>query len=314
VIVVDDGSPSVSVHHELEAIALQYDFAGRGWRLVPLENRCVGAARNRAAAEAKGDYLLFMDGDDIAKPHELTTFKNVARHTNADLLTCYADVFKGQHPADIHCTFDLGLLFAGPNLPLSLFHNTVGHANALIRRTAFFEVGEFHEEHGLDHEDWELFSRMMLKGYKVEVIPEALYWNRSSPETTIRSTSVRRNYERLLRPHLEQIPGPYHQLIEMCLGRSLTDRGILGIGGGGPPAWPLRYKIVDGLNARLMQFSYVHRMVKRSIQGLLRLRTRITKRRSVRIGGVGDVRSAFVDGPQGQHAPHFASRASARRA
>jgi len=322
-IVVDDGSPSASVQQELEAIVQQYDFSGRGWRLVQQENRHLGAARNRAAAEAKGDYLLFMDDDNVAKPHEIMTFRYVARHTNADLLTCYADVFEGKHPADIHCTFDLRLLFAGPNLPLSLFHNTVGHANALIRRSAFFEVGGFHEEQGVDHQEWELFSRMMLKGYQVEVIPEALYWNRVRPGTTIRSTSIRRNYVRSLRPHLEQIPEPYHPLIEMCLGRSLVDRGLLGSdgqapslsnAGGSASSWPLRYKIVDGLNARLKQFSYLHRVGKKSIHGLLQLRRRIIKRRSVRCGGVGDARSAFVDGPQGQHAPHFASQASARRA
>jgi len=323
VIVVDDGSPGASVQQELEAIALQYDFAGRGWRLVRQENRYLGAARNRAAAEAKGDYLLFMDDDNVAKPHEISTFTAVARHTGADVVTCFMDMFEGAHAPGIHIMPDVRVLFTGANLPLSVFYNTFGDANAIIRRTAFQSVGGCTEDHGVGHEDWELFSCLMLKGYQVEVVPEALFWYRVMPGSMIKATSVERNFQRSLRPYLEQIPEPYHQLIKMCLGQSLVDRGFicsdgqapsLSIAGGGAPAWPLRYRIVDSLNARLQRFSYLHRVGKKSIQCLLRLRRRIIKRRSVRSRGVGDARSAFVDGPQGRHAPHFASQASARRA
>jgi len=313
VIVVDDGSPSVSVQQELEAIAVQYDFAGRGWRLVRQENRYLGAARNRAAADAKGDYLLFMDDDNVAKPHEISTFTAVARHTGADVVTCLMDMFQGEHPPGIRIMPDLRWLCTGANLPLSVFYNTFGDANAIIRRTAFQNVGGYTEEYGVTHEDWELFSRLTLKGYRVEVVPEALFWYRIGAGSMLRSTSVRRNYERSLRPYLEQIPEPYHPLIEMCLGRLLVDRGILRIAGGGAPAWPLRYKIVDGLNARLKQFSNLHRVGKKSIRGILQLQTRIIKRRSIRSGGVGDARSAFVDGPHGQHAPHLASQSSGSR-
>jgi glycosyltransferase involved in cell wall biosynthesis len=287
VIVVDDGSPSASVQQELEAIALQYDFAGRGWRLVRQENRYLGAARNRAAAEAKGDYLLFMDDDNVAKPHEISTFTAVARHTGADVLTCLMDMFHGEQAPGIHMVPSLRWLCPGPNLPLCVFYNTFGDANAIIRRTAFQSVGGFTEDYGIGHEDWELFARLLLKGYHVEVVPEALFWYRVMPESMIKATSVKRNFQRSLRPHLEQIPEPYHQLIEMCLGRSLIDRGFLASDGQAPspaiagdsvPAWPLRYKIVDGLNARLKQFSQLHRVGKQSIQGILQVRRRMIKR------------------------------------
>src|SRR5205814_2312823 len=98
VIVVDDGSPGAEAPRALDAIEREFDFAGRGWRLIRQENRYLGAARNRAAAEARGEYLLFMDDDNVAKPQEIATFARAARHSGADVLTCLMDWFKGAEP------------------------------------------------------------------------------------------------------------------------------------------------------------------------------------------------------------------------
>ena len=41
-------------------------------------------------------------------------------------------------------------------------------------------VGGFTEDAGVGHEDWELWARAILKGYTLQVVPEALYWYRTA--------------------------------------------------------------------------------------------------------------------------------------
>jgi len=261
VIVVDDGSPGEEVQRELDAIEREFDFAGRGWRLIRQENRYLGAARNRAAAEARGDFLLFMDDDNMAKPQEIATFATVARHSGADVITCLMDMFQGSAAPWFHDDPEPRCLFAGPNPTLSVVFNTFGDANALCRRAAFLEIGGFTEDYGLSNEDWELFTRFLLRGYRLAVIPEALFWYRISPTSMIRSNPLRPSLARSLRPHLELIPQLYHPLIEMILGQSLKNRGTPKVLEVVPP---LRYRVVDALNARLKRMALVHRMLKRS--------------------------------------------------
>ena len=63
VTVVDDGSTD-----DTAAIVRRYG----GWvKLVRQRNRGVGAARNRGAREAGGDFLVFLDGDDLLESHAL---------------------------------------------------------------------------------------------------------------------------------------------------------------------------------------------------------------------------------------------------
>jgi glycosyltransferase involved in cell wall biosynthesis len=72
-VVVDDGSPQADVPAALDAVESQYEFARRGWSLLREENRYLGAARNRGVRESKGEYILFMDDDNVAKPFEVRT-------------------------------------------------------------------------------------------------------------------------------------------------------------------------------------------------------------------------------------------------
>ena len=231
--------------------------------------------------------------------------------TGADVLTCLKDMFDGDHSPGMHTVPRLRWLCNGANITMSLFFNAFGDANAMIRRTAFLGVGGYSEDYGIGHEDWELFARLVLKGYKLELVPEALFWHRTLPGSLTVSTPVRRNYLRSLRPHLEFIPEEYQPFFEMCIGQSLVNRGLLWDPDQAPAgapvpatapsaanemtateAWPLRYRVVDGLNARLKRFSLVHRTGKSAIDVLMRLRRRIRDLSSVRSAANSQPKSA----------------------
>lgn len=60
-----------------------------------------GAARNLGAKKARGEYLLFMDDDNYAKPYEISTFVQVARHSGIQLLSSFVDYFSGYSPPEV---------------------------------------------------------------------------------------------------------------------------------------------------------------------------------------------------------------------
>eukprot|EP00959_Pyramimonas_sp_CCMP1952_P228579 4778765-Pyramimonas_sp.AAC.1 len=53
---------------------MEANFERRGWQIVRSENLYLGGARNKAARYTKGEFILFMDDDNYAKPHEISTF------------------------------------------------------------------------------------------------------------------------------------------------------------------------------------------------------------------------------------------------
>lgn len=205
VVLVDDGSPSPAAQRYLDG--LQEEFAWRGWTLHRQPNAYLGAARNAAAALARGEYLLFMDDDNLAKPHELEVFAQVARRTDADILTTVSDVFRDEDNAGFPPPTSRELWLPLGNAPgLGVFRNVFGDANALVRRSLFERLGGFTEDYGVGHEDWEFFARAALAGARLELIPEPLFWYRVSGSSMLRAGQAHANHVRSVRPYWEGLP------------------------------------------------------------------------------------------------------------
>ena len=94
VIVVDDGSTRREALDLLDEV--EPGLEARGWRIIRQDNLYLGAARNTAVRNARGDYVLFLDDDDIARPQLLSTLVGVARRTGADILTTFVDFFSSR--------------------------------------------------------------------------------------------------------------------------------------------------------------------------------------------------------------------------
>lgn len=139
VIVVDDGSTLEEANVLLQD--LRAKFAPKGWQVMQQVNRGPGAARNQAAQLAKGEFLFFMDDDNYAKRDEITTFVNVAAYTGADVLTCVNDYFFGNDPPPYGLTPTGRWVPIGDAKTVGMFQNMYGDTNAMIRKSAFEEVG-----------------------------------------------------------------------------------------------------------------------------------------------------------------------------
>ncbi|WP_267369158.1 MULTISPECIES: glycosyltransferase [unclassified Pantoea] len=202
VVIVDDGSEDEDSHKYLDLI--ESDFNLRNWKIIRSSNNYLGAARNLAAKHASGDFLLFMDDDNVAKPHEVETFIVAAINSGADILTTPSDlVFNEEYPSPFrkmtHCWLPLGA-----DLNIASFNNCFGDANALIKKEVFQNVGGFTEDYGLGHEDWEFFSKAVLKGHSLQLVPEPLFWYRVANSGMLLSGNRSRNNYRSFRPFMDE--------------------------------------------------------------------------------------------------------------
>jgi len=160
VIVVDDGSTD----HTRQLVET---FDDPRIRYIYQENRGPGGARNTAAAAAKGDYLAFLDADDIALPHRLTAQLRVLEKDPTVSVVASGYVWIGESgqriPWNAHSwqgwpeLNDLGSwLFDCPLVPSA----------TMLRRDAWADVGGFEE--GLrGGEDWNFWMRLVLAGHRM---------------------------------------------------------------------------------------------------------------------------------------------------
>ncbi len=61
--------------------------------LITQQNRFAGAARNNGLSRARGEYVLFLDSDDLFEPELIETAVARAEETGADVVTFNADFF-----------------------------------------------------------------------------------------------------------------------------------------------------------------------------------------------------------------------------
>ncbi len=322
VILVDDGSTQPAATAYVDALEPQ--FSARGWKVLRQDNLYPGAARNNAARHATGEYLLFMDDDNVAKPHEISRFIQVANRTGADILTCFMEIIETDEPIRDGQDPDGLTIFLGPSLAVAALYNCLGDTNALVRRDSFLALGGLTEDWGHNHEDKEFYARAIFQGLRMHVVPEALFLYRSSKDSLIKVSSDYLNSMRGLRPYCQNLPESVHQVVVYALAQ--FKRGLTPLEP--PPSTdraesaelPLRYRIADRINLLLKRIVPVHRVAKACLK-LVLLVARSLKRIVRRARPVVSTQTAPKDGlPQplsdlrGPHArPHDAATPRASR-
>lgn len=87
-IVVDDGSTDNS-YDICQNLASEDDRI----KVIKQKNMRVGAARNRGLEDAKGQYIMFLDSDDLLEPDTIETAYEVLNRTDSDMVQWEARMF-----------------------------------------------------------------------------------------------------------------------------------------------------------------------------------------------------------------------------
>jgi glycosyltransferase involved in cell wall biosynthesis len=227
-IIVDDGSTSAEALTFLEAIRKE-DF-GFPLQVHTQPNLYLGASRNLAARHARGEYLLFMDDDNLAKPDEITTLVNAMEHANADIITSFADTFWSKDIGKLESAARKRIVYFGADLTSGMYRNPYGDSNCLVRRSTFEKLGGFTEDYKIGRDDQEFFSRAVLNGMKLYVLPEAVYWYRLS-RTRMRQSQFSQfaGLQRVSNPYIEVpgLPVEYANILRYSQGLAAIRLGVV---------------------------------------------------------------------------------------
>lgn len=212
VYVVNDGSTEEESIEAFESMKRQY--GQNGWQFVSQTNQGVCAARNLAALLGSAEYILFMDPDNIAAPNMVERFRDCIATSGDDCLTSWMYMFSGEGwpylgglqskilppPAMLYHP-------VGNYPPLGLMINPYGDLNCIMRRSAFEAVGGFTMDQPkyVNKEDQELLTILSLEGYKLDVIPEYLFFYRHRTDSRLRTTEEFQNDARVLRVYEEKL-------------------------------------------------------------------------------------------------------------
>ena len=176
VIVVNDGTRDATSLAYYEAVAASVRLEPR-WQYVLIPHGGESMARNAGSERAHGEYITFMDDDNVAHPEQIATFVRAARHTSADVLTCMAETFSGSSPSDVNGSAYWWMPL-GPSLGLSVHRNVIGDSNLFISAAVLRRFGGFGAS--TVAEDWELLTRLMLGGASIQLVPHVLLWKRNT--------------------------------------------------------------------------------------------------------------------------------------
>ncbi len=167
VIVADDGSTDGT-----EELVRSYE--GKFPLKYSWEQNWGGPARprNRAAAMAIGEWLAFLDSDDLWYPNKL---EEIAKHLDGYDVVYHAMEELGPEGIAVRKKCALALDSVNPFMDLFVKGNRLGNSATCVKRSVFQSVGGVREDRGIVAvEDYDLWLRLAKCGFKFRAIDDVL--------------------------------------------------------------------------------------------------------------------------------------------
>jgi GT2 family glycosyltransferase len=181
VIVVDDASSDGSVDI-LKAF-------GNSLHLV-CAPRNIGAnpARNLGASKASGDYLVFLDGDDLLWPWALCTYKTAISATQAPIVLSRLFFFEGTQPPEAEEPPGEITFVEYENLIQKDRTHRASASATVVEKTTFQQAGGWTE--GLFHlDDLDIMMKLGVSGRCVQILSPATTCYRVHSGNTVRQVA-----------------------------------------------------------------------------------------------------------------------------
>ena len=196
VIIINDGSTDGS----LDIIR---ELASKDKRIYILDQKNQGqsVARDNGINQASGEYLYFMDSDDLLEPDALESCFNICQNNNLDFVFFDASVLQNNNIKKMNIVYTRGdytkedIIYNGCDILNILLENHVFSASPCLSfiKTSFLKESNNSFYPGIIHEDELFTSKLYLQAESVMAIHKAFFIRRFRADSTMTRTFAWKN-------------------------------------------------------------------------------------------------------------------------
>lgn len=218
-IVINDGSPNPGANTKICDVITK--FPQLSIKYINQKNQGVSAARNNAIKEARGQYILPLDADDMIENAYLKEAAEIL-DKNSDIGIVYSEAeFTGQKQG--------GWKLANPTLVNMLSQNRIFNS-AMYRKNDWQKAGGYKSEMQEGCEDWEFWISLMELGVKSYKIKKVFYYHRILSKSRTHSALEFTNYlnirKKIIKFH-KKLYLKYNLLVLIPMGLRILKKGLL---------------------------------------------------------------------------------------
>ncbi len=157
IVIVDDGSTD-------DTAEIVGQHRAENLRYIRKEHSGGPATRNRCIAEARGEFLVWVDSDDVILPRTLEIYASaLERHPEVDVLYGDLRIINEQSEGDAIWIYRDYLGWPGALLGDLFFENRIPNVCTLVRKNAYERVGGYADGFPRAH-DYEFWTRLAAVG------------------------------------------------------------------------------------------------------------------------------------------------------
>lgn len=175
-LIIDDGG-SDNTYEEIQSI-IKSDDRFQFFKRTNKYKKGLPGCRNFGLDRAKGDYIIFFDDDDIVHPQNLELCVSELNSTEYNFCRYIRTVFTGEFNSD----FDLSKEYSKFEINLkdieAIIKNELPINSCAIMWEKVCFANKRFTEHLMYAEEWELYSRILSKGYNGLSINKTLFFGR----------------------------------------------------------------------------------------------------------------------------------------
>jgi glycosyltransferase involved in cell wall biosynthesis len=220
ILAVNDGSTDDTQAH-LDRLAANDPRV----RVFTQANAGPSAARNRAMRNLRGQYVCFLDGDDIYLPEKIERqVRFLDEHPAVDLV--FSDYYHGDSELNL-IALTSGRIPHTDMVEAFAMRNWFGIHAVLFRRSLMARVGEFDESLRMA-EDWDYWIRCAQTGSFAYVAGPMTIYRVHGVQAHFNLDSMFRGGKRVLQKHFKSDPALYERALASWYARSAKAQWMAG--------------------------------------------------------------------------------------
>ncbi len=184
VICIDDGSTDKS-----NELLTKYESKDRRIHIITQKNQGVVCSKNNAVKHVRGEFICFLDSDDVIEEKFLEKSYNAIIAGQGDIVSCRVMLFGCEN----------GEMYLHKPTKLNMSRGNCLVNTALLKKTLFDKSGGFDEAFSKGLEDYDLWLNMIYRQNAIFYrIPEFLFFYRIKPTDESRNATCAKTHSTAL--------------------------------------------------------------------------------------------------------------------